>query len=72
MSDELYAESNAAIGAVMMARKQSADACENQGVESWAAEQAQEYLTREGAHRDRVRELYDAAARKRPSGARDG
>src|SRR5437868_661960 len=52
MSNELYAEYNGAIEALMAARKLYADACQNQGAESWAAEQAQEYLTREVAHRD--------------------
>ena len=72
MSDELYREYNAAIGALMVARQQYADACETQGAESWAAQQAQEYLTREVEHRDQVRERYDAAARGRPPGDRDG
>ena len=72
MSNALYAEYNAAIGSLMAARKQYADACENQGAESWAAEQAQEYLSREIQHRDRVRERYDATARGRPSGDRHG
>lgn len=72
MSDELYLEYNAAIGALMSARKQYADACDHQGADSWAAEQAQEYLTREVEHRDQVRERYDAAARTRPPGERDG
>lgn len=71
MSDELYLEYNAAIAALMVARKQYADACKDQGPESWAAEQAQEYMTREVAHRDQVRERYDAA-RNRTSGERDG
>jgi len=71
MSDALYAEYSAAIGSLMMARKQYADACENQGEESWAAEQAREYLTREVEHRDRVRERYDAAGRNQPPGERD-
>ena len=72
MTEELYAEYNAAIRSLMVARKQYADACETQGAESWAAEQAQEYLSREIEHRDRVRERYDAAARSRPPGDRDG
>ena len=72
MSNELYAEYNAAIGSLMVARKQYADACETQGPESWAAEQAWEYLTREVEHRDQVRARYDAAARTRPPGERDG
>ena len=72
MSDELYLEYNAAIGALMVARKQYADACESQGAESWAAEQAQEYLIREAEHRDQVRERYDAAARTRPPDQRHG
>jgi hypothetical protein len=72
MSDELYAEYNAAIGALMAARHQYTDACESQGAESWAAEQAQEYVTREIEHRDQVRKRYDAAARGRPPGERNG
>ena len=72
MSNPHYVEYNDAIGSLMAARKQYADACESQGVESWAAEQAQEYLTREVEHRDQVRERYDAAARSRPPGDRDG
>jgi hypothetical protein len=72
MNNPLYAEYNAAIGAVMVARKQYADACEHQGADSWAAEQAQEYLTREVKHRDQIREQYDAAARGRPPSERDG
>lgn len=70
MSDELYLEYNNAIGSLMAARKGYEDACESQGAESWAAEQAQEYLNREVAHRDEVRERYDAAARSRPPGER--
>ena len=72
MSEALYAEYNAAIGALIAARQQYAEACATQGVESWAAEQAQEYLTREIEHRDRVRLRYDAAARGRPPGERNG
>jgi hypothetical protein len=68
MSDELYTEYSAAIGSLMVARKQYADACEDQGVESWAAEQAHDYLTREIEHRDQVRERYDAAAPVGPTG----
>jgi hypothetical protein len=68
MSEELYTEYSAAIGALMVARKQYADACDDQGAESWAAEQAQDYLTREIEHRDQVRERYDAAAREHPTG----
>jgi hypothetical protein len=72
MTTELYAEYNAAIGSPMVARKQYADACESQGVESWAAERAQEYLTPEVDHQDRVRERFDAAARGRLPGERGG
>jgi hypothetical protein len=72
MSEELFLEYNAAIGALMVARKRYADACEHQGADSWAAEQAQEYLTREMKHRDEVRERYDAAAHGRPPGERNG
>lgn len=62
MSDQLYEEYSAAIGSVMAARKQYADACENQGTGSWAAEQAQDYLTREVDHRDQIRVRYDSAS----------
>lgn len=72
MSAELYAEYNAAIGSLMVARKRYADACENQGADSWVAAQAQEELTREVEHRDRVREQYDAAARTQTPGERNG
>ena len=72
MSDELYVDYNATIASVMSARKRYVDACESQGAESWAAEQAQEYPSREIQHRDEVRGRYDAAARGRPPGDRDG
>jgi hypothetical protein len=71
MTDELYAHYNAAIGSLMLARKHYADACEEQGPDSWAAEQAKDYLDREIAHRDQLREQYDAVARGRPAGSRD-
>jgi hypothetical protein len=68
MSDDLYAHYNAAIGSLMLARKQYADACEEHGADSWAAERAKEYLAREIVHRDRVRVQYDAASRAHPAG----
>jgi hypothetical protein len=71
MSDNLYAEYNGAIGALMAARKRYADVCETQGLQSWAAEQAHEYVAREVEHLDRVRERYDDVARRRPAGERD-
>jgi hypothetical protein len=72
MGNELYAEYNAAIGSLMAARQQYLDTCEKYGAESWPAEQAHEYLTREIEHRDEVRKRYDAAARGRPPGERNG
>jgi len=72
MSDQLYAQYSSATGALMMARKRYGDICANQGAESWAAEQAQEYLIREIEHRDLVRELHDAADRQRAPGLSDG
>jgi hypothetical protein len=72
MKNDRYAEYNAAIGSLMAARKLYADACENQGPESGAAEQAQDYLTREIKHRDQARAQYDAEARHRPPGEADG
>lgn len=64
MSEDLYAEYNAAIGGLMVARKRYTDACETHGAESWAAQQAQEDLNREVEHRDQVRKRYDATARE--------
>ncbi|MGI8826463.1 MAG: hypothetical protein ACR2JC_12605 [Chloroflexota bacterium] len=58
MSDE-YGES---IGAVMDARKQYDDVCAVHGTESWAAEQAHDYLQRATVHRDDMRERYDGAS----------
>jgi len=72
MTDEMYDRYNAAIGSLMLARKQYADACEEHGPDSWAAEQAKEYLAREIAHRDDVRTQYDASSRAHPAGQRDG
>jgi hypothetical protein len=68
MTNDLYADYNAAIGSLMLARKQYADACEAHGTNSWAAEQAREYLAREIAHRDQVRVQYDAASRAHAAG----
>lgn len=72
MSDELYLEYSSAIGSLRAARKRYSDACVAQGAESWAAEQAHEYLTREIEHRDEVQGRYDAAASDRPPGERNG
>ncbi len=63
MTDDLYREYEAAIGSVMNARLQYDDACSAHGAESWAAEQARDYLDREIGHRDHVRERYDTDAR---------
>lgn len=71
MSTDLYTEYNAAIGELISARKQYTDACESQGTDSWAAEQAQEYVSREVAHLNEVRERYDSAALKRSPDNRD-
>lgn len=62
MSDELFNEYGASIGCVMDARKRYADACEAQGADSWAAQQAQEYLSRQITHRDDLRVRYDASS----------
>jgi hypothetical protein len=63
MRDGLYDEYNAAIGAVMGARKAYNDLCAAQGPASGAAEEAQQDLQRVISQRDEVRERYDAASR---------
>lgn len=68
MSDDAYTAYNAAIGSLMLARKKYADACEEHGADSRAAEQAKNYLALEIAHRDQVREQYDAASRGQAAG----
>ena len=64
MNEDLYREYGAAIGAVMDARKQYEVTCAAQGSQSWAAEQAHDYLEREIGHRDQMRERYDAASKE--------
>lgn len=61
MTDTGDDEYGAAIGSVMQARRQYETACSSQGVDSWAARQASEYLTREIKHRDEMRARHDAA-----------
>ncbi|HEX8917406.1 MAG TPA: hypothetical protein VF898_02795 [Chloroflexota bacterium] len=72
MSDDLNAEYRAAIRSMAAARKQYADACEYQGPESWAAEMAKDYLTREIQHRDQVQKRYDQATHQETAGEDDG
>ena len=54
-------EYNEAVGAVMAARRQYEAMCDGQGAESWAAEQARDYLQRQIEHRDEMRKRHDAA-----------
>lgn len=65
MKNPMGEEYLAATGSVMAARKEYDDACTAQGAESWAAQQAHEYLKREIEHRDKMRERYDAAGSER-------
>ena len=60
--DQLGDEYGAAIGSVMDARKRYEAVCAAQGSDSWAAQQAHDYLLREMEHRNRMREKHDAAA----------
>ncbi len=48
-----------AVGSVMAARKLYDQACADHGLESPAAKQARDYLSRETDHRNRLREEYD-------------
>jgi len=68
MSDQLSDEYGAAIGSVMDARKRYEAACAAQGSDSWAAQQAHEYLVREVDHRNDMRQRHDAAVRERVYG----
>lgn len=61
MDQQVSTEYNAAVGSVMDARKRYETACTAQGAESWAAQQAREYLDREIEHRNEMRRRYDAA-----------
>ena len=65
MSDELSDEYGAAIGSVMDARKRYEVTCAAQGSDSWAAQQAQDYLRREIEHRNEMRDRHDATAGER-------
>lgn len=65
MNNPMGDEYVAATGSVMAARKQYDDACTAQGAESWAAQQAHDYLQREIDHRNVMRERYDAAGSER-------
>lgn len=64
MTKELYVEYNAAIGSLIDARQRYEEACTSQGAESWGAEQAHDYVTREVDHLQEVRARYDAASRR--------
>jgi uncharacterized protein YqeY len=63
VSDDLYQDYNAAIGAVMAARHQYEVVCSEHGTESPAAEQAYRVLHESIAQREEVRERYDRAPR---------
>jgi hypothetical protein len=65
MNNELSDAYGAAIGSVFEARKQYETACADQGSDSWAAQQAHEYLAREIEHRNQMRVRHDAAAGER-------
>ncbi len=65
LNDEVSEEYSAAIGSVMDARKRYEEACSTQGADSWAAQQAHDYLTREIDHRNEMRARYDATADER-------
>lgn len=68
MSDRHGDEYNDSVGSVMQARKQYEAACANQGTDSWAAEQAKEYLDRQIVHRDEMRIRHDEAGSRRQHG----
>lgn len=65
MSEPMNDEYGAAIGSVMAARKQYETTCAAQGSDSWAAQQAHDYLLRETEHRNEMRVRHDAAAHVR-------
>lgn len=58
-NDQLSDAYRESVGSVMAARKLFDQACSDQGAESWAAKQAQDYLTRMTDHRNQLREQYD-------------
>lgn len=68
MSDRTGDEYNDSVGSVMRARKSYEAACAVQGADSWAAEQAKEYLDRQVAHRDEMRLRHDEAEGNREIG----
>lgn len=55
-----------AVGSVMAARTLFDQACAAHGADSWPARQAQDYLTREIAHRNELRAQYDHVIDQRP------
>lgn len=61
MTNPVRDEYGEAIGSVMAARKAYETVCAAQGKDSWAAQQALEYLSREIAHRNEVRQRHDEA-----------
>lgn len=62
MNDDSADEYRAAIGSVVAARKRYDTVCASHGTYSWPAQQAREYLEREIAHRNLMRERHDAKA----------
>lgn len=62
MAHEPIDEYGAAIGSVFEARSRYETVCVSQGADSWAAQQALEYLEREIAHRNELRRRHDEVA----------
>lgn len=54
-----------AVGAVMAARRLYDQACADHGLDSLAATQARDYLSRETDHRNRLRDQYDQVLDRR-------
>lgn len=64
-SEQLSDAYREAVGSVMAARKLYDQACADQGVDSLAATQARDYLSRETDHRNRMRDQYDQVLDRR-------
>jgi hypothetical protein len=54
-----------AVGSVMAARRLYDQACADHGIDSLAATQARDYLSRETEHRNRLRDQYDQVLDRR-------
>jgi hypothetical protein len=55
-----------AVGSVTGARTLYDEACAAHGTDSWPARQARDYLDREVAHRNALRDQYDQVIDQRP------